>query len=316
MYFSQRMAFALIASPSSASVMRCEMPILIDSVVKRGRGVVDTILLDGNEVRVPVVGDPITVERRHVVVVGRIRIGIGSVVGVVALPPHHTIGCPISERPNLVLCLVVGMGAVHRVVGVIEPGIPGIDRAQGRPWIGGIAGCPDAIDDEGVIGPVDGDADGIVVGDGVPAKVSAEVVRGGLAAGAVDPVVKPVRLGAGAHRRIVPRSIGDRVWIGTKITTDIRQDIASSGSPRARIRIETVVNGLLGVIPGRGPTIVIEPVVHLDGSNVGDATPVSLVLVPIVSRGVHPTVIGAIKRVAWRTDRGQLYRWIACFRLS
>ena len=310
------MAFALIASPSSASVMRCEMPILIDSVVKRGIGVVDTILLDGNEVRVPVVGDPITVERRHVVVVGRIRIGIGAVVGVVALPPHHTIGCPISERPNLVLCLVVGMGAVHRVVGVIEPGIPGIDRAQGRPWIGGIAGCPDAIDDEGVIGPVDGDADGIVVGDGVPAKVSAEVVRGGLAAGAVDPVVKPVRLGAGAHRRIVPRSIGDRVWIGTKIATDIRPDIASSGSPRARIRIETVVNGLLGVIPGRGPTIVIDPVVHLDGSNVGDATPVSLVLVPIVSRGVLPTVIGAIKRVAWRTDRGQLYRWIACFRLS
>src|SRR5256885_13272100 len=101
MYFSQRMAFALIASTSSASVMRCEMPILIDSVVKRGRGVVDTILLDGNEVRVPVVGDTITVERRHVVVVGRIRIGIRAVVGVVALPPHHTIGCPISERPNL-----------------------------------------------------------------------------------------------------------------------------------------------------------------------------------------------------------------------
>jgi len=202
------------------------------------------------------------------------------------------------------------------VVGVIEPGIPGIDRAQGRPWIGGIAGCPDAIDDEGVIGPVDGDADGIVVGDGVPAKVSAEVIRGGLAAGAVDPVVKPVRLRAGAHRRIVPRAIGDRVWIGTKIATDIRPDIASSGSPRARIRIETVVNGLLGVIPGRGPTIVIEPVVHLDGSNVGDATPVSLVLVPIVGCVVHPTVIGAIKRVAWRTKWGQLYRWIACFRLS
>ena len=84
MYFSQRMAFALIASPSSASVMRCEMPILIDSVVKRGIGVVDTILLDGNEVRVPVVGNPITVERRYVVVVGRIRIGIGAVPELIA----------------------------------------------------------------------------------------------------------------------------------------------------------------------------------------------------------------------------------------
>ena len=54
------------------------------------------------------------------------------------------------------------------------------------------------------------------------------------------------------------------------------------------------MNGLLRVIPGRSPPIVIEPVVHLDGTDVSNATPVSLVLVPIVGRGVHPTVSGRV----------------------
>src|SRR5213592_1365617 len=108
------------------------------------------------------------------------------------------------------------------MVGVIEPGVPSIDRTQSCPRIGGITGSPHAIDDEGVIGPVNSDANGIVVGDGVSAEVSAEVVSGGLAASAINPVMKPVRLGTSASWRIIPRSIGDRVWIGTKIATDIR----------------------------------------------------------------------------------------------
>ena len=112
-YFTECKAIAFIVNLRTTSVMRRQMPILIDGVVMRGGGVVDAVLLNGDEVRVPVVGDPVTVERRHVVVFGRIRFGIGPVVGIVSLPPHQAIGCPIGERPDLVLGLVVGVGAIH-----------------------------------------------------------------------------------------------------------------------------------------------------------------------------------------------------------
>ena len=68
-YFTECMAIAFIVNLRTTSVMRRQMPILIDGVVMRGGGVVDAVLLDGDEVRVPVVGDPVTAERRHVVVV-------------------------------------------------------------------------------------------------------------------------------------------------------------------------------------------------------------------------------------------------------
>ncbi len=121
------------------------MPILIDGIVMRRRSIIDTILLYGDEVCIPVVRHPVTVKRRHIIVVGRIRVGIRAIVGIIALPPHNAIGRPIGERPDLVLSLIVGVGAIQRMVGVIEPGIPGINRAQRCPWIGGVTGCPHAV---------------------------------------------------------------------------------------------------------------------------------------------------------------------------
>src|SRR5258708_10734119 len=104
--------------------MRCEMPILINGVVKGYIGIIDVVLLDSDEVRVPVIGHSVLVERRNVVVVGRIRVGISAVMGVVALSPHETVGRPIPERPDLVLGVILGVGAVYPLVGLIDPAIP------------------------------------------------------------------------------------------------------------------------------------------------------------------------------------------------
>src|SRR5258708_32553789 len=82
-------------------------------------------------------------------------------------------------------------------------------------------------------------------------------------------------------------------------------------SPGTRIRVEPVVNGLLRVVPRGAFPIVVEPVVDLDGTDVGNATPVAPVLVPIIGCNVHPGVIGAIKRVTRRTVRSQLRCWAA-----
>ena len=71
--------------------------------------------------------------------------------------------------------------------------------------------------------------------------------------------------------------------------------------PGTRIRVEAVVNGLLGVIPLWRAAIVVEPVIDLNGANVRDAAPVSLMLIPVISRLQHPAMIGTIEIVTRRT---------------
>jgi|SRR5579875_1011600 hypothetical protein len=103
------------------------MAILINGVIKRGVIVVDAVLFNGDKVGVPVIGNAIAIEWWDVIMIGRIRVGIITVVRVVALPPHHAIRCPVRQRPYLILGLIKWMGAIHRLVGVVEPGVPGID---------------------------------------------------------------------------------------------------------------------------------------------------------------------------------------------
>lgn len=105
------------------------MSILINGIVMRYRSIIDTVLLDGDEVRIPVVRHPVTVKRRYIIVIGGIWVGIGAIVGIIALSPHDAIGRPIGERPDLVLSLIVRVCAIDRLVGVIEPGVPGINRS-------------------------------------------------------------------------------------------------------------------------------------------------------------------------------------------
>ena len=174
--------------------MRGEMAVLIDGIVMRSRGIVDTILLYGYEVRIPVVQHIIAGERRDIVVVGRVRIGIEAVVGIVALSPHDTFRSPIGQRPDLVLGLIVRVCAIGRLIGVIEKGVPGIDGTDLRAGVRGVAGGPDTIDDEGMIPSIDSDADRVVVGNGVLTEIGSEVVGGGGTAGAINPVVEPVGL--------------------------------------------------------------------------------------------------------------------------
>ena len=77
--------------------MRGEMAVLINGIVMRGGGIVDAILLDSDEVRNPMVRHIIAGERRDVVVVGRVGIGIVAVVGIITLSPHNTFGRPIEQ---------------------------------------------------------------------------------------------------------------------------------------------------------------------------------------------------------------------------
>ena len=95
---------------------------------------------------------------------------------------------------NLVLSLIERVGAIDRLVGVIEPGVPGIDGTDLRAGVRGVAGGPYTIDDKGVIPSIDSDADRVVVRNGVLTEVGSEVVGGGGAAGAINPVVEPVGL--------------------------------------------------------------------------------------------------------------------------
>jgi len=77
--------------------MRGEMAVLINGIVMRDGGIVDAILLDSDEVRIPMVRHIIAGERRDVVVGGRVGIGIVAVVGIITLSPHNTFGRPIEQ---------------------------------------------------------------------------------------------------------------------------------------------------------------------------------------------------------------------------
>src|SRR5216684_1190330 len=187
--------------------------------------------------------------------------------------------------------MVIGVRPVHRVVRMIQPGSPGVDRAERCAGIGRVAGGPHAVNYEGVVGPIDGNADGVIVGDGIFPKVGGEIVGCGGAARAINPVVKPVGLLIGARRCVVPGPKGNGVRIGAKISTDIARDIAAATSPGTGYRIEPVVNSLLRVVPAGTVAIVIEPIIDLNGPDVSNPTPVPLMLIPIVGRGIHPRMV-------------------------
>src|SRR5947209_15516488 len=190
------------------------------------------------------------------------------------------------------------MSSIHRVVRVIQPWIPGIDRTNCCARIGRIAGSPYTVNNKGVIGPIDCHADGIVVGYCVSPKVGGEIVGRGRAAGPINPVVKPVWLRTGADRCIVPCTIGDGTRISSEIATDIRLDIAPTSTPGTGSRIEPVMNGFLRVVPLWSTSIVIKPIVDLNSSYVGNTTPISLMLIPIVGSSIHPGMVRSIKIVA------------------
>ena len=174
---------------------------------------------------------------------------------------------------------------------MIQKWIPGIDGTDGCARSRRIAGSPYPVNNKGVITPIDCHTDRVVVGYGVSPKVGAEIVGRGRTTGPINPVVKPVWLRTGARRCVIPRSIGNSMRIGSEITTDIRLDISTSGPPRAANRIEPVVDGFLRVVPLWSPPIVIEPIVDLNGAYVGNAAPVPLMLIPIVSSRIHPGMV-------------------------
>ncbi len=123
--------------------------------------------------------------------------------------------------------MVIRVSTIPRLVGMIEPRIPGINRTNGCSRVRGIAGRPYSIDYEGVITAIDGDADGIVMRDGVLAEVGAEVVGCGSAAGAIDPVMEPVGLILATGRRIIPGTVGNGMGIGSTIASNIGVNISS-----------------------------------------------------------------------------------------
>src|SRR5260221_13730517 len=123
--------------------------------------------------------------------------------------------------------MVIRVSTIPRLVGVIEPGVPGINRTNGCSRVGGIAGRPYSIDHEGVKAAIDGDADGIVMRDGVLAEVGAEVVSCGGAAGALDPVMEPVGLILATGRCIIPGTVGNGLRIGSTIASNIEVNLAS-----------------------------------------------------------------------------------------
>ena len=174
---------------------------------------------------------------------------------------------------------------------MIQPRIPGIDGTDGCAGRRRIAGSPYAVNNKGVISPINCHADRVIVRYGVSPKVGAEIVGRGRATGPINPVVKPVWLRTGAHRCVVPRTISNGMRIGSEITTDVRLDISTSRPPWTGNRIEPVVDGFLRVVPPWSPTIVIKPIVDLNGAYVGNAAPVSLMLIPIVSSRIHPGMV-------------------------
>src|SRR5258708_5166401 len=174
---------------------------------------------------------------------------------------------------------------------MIQPRIPGINRLQGCTWIRGITGGPHAINNEGVKTSIDCNTDGIIVRDSIIAKVSAKIVSRSCTIGSVDPVVKVVWLRGGAHRSIVPCSVRNGVRICPAISTNIRLDVTTSITPGACIGIQAIMDGLLRVVPLGSFTIVIEPIVNLNSSYIGNPTPVALMLVPIIGGCQHPGMI-------------------------
>src|SRR6266567_3808613 len=137
--------------------------------------------------------------------------------------------------------MVIRVSTISRIVGVIEPRVPGINRTNGCSRVRGIAGRPYSINHEGVKTAVDGDADGIVMRNGVLAEVGAEVVSCGSAAGAIDPVMEPVGLILATGRRIIPGTVGNGMWVGSTVGGNIRVNVSSwSMAPRAAVRVEPV----------------------------------------------------------------------------
>ena len=63
------------------------MAILINGIVIRCCSIADIVLLNGDVVGIPVMGVT-SWERRHIVMVGSIRLRIRTVVSVVRLTPH------------------------------------------------------------------------------------------------------------------------------------------------------------------------------------------------------------------------------------
>src|SRR5205807_7923762 len=174
---------------------------------------------------------------------------------------------------------------------VIQKRIPGIDGTDGCTRSRRIAGSPYPVNNKGVITPINCHTDRVVVGYSVSPKVGAEIVGRGRATGPINPVVKPVWLRTGAQRCVIPRTISNGMRISSKITTDIRLDISTSRPPGTGNRIEPVVDGFLRVVPLWSPTIVIEPIVDLNGTYIGNAAPVSLMLIPIISSRIHPGMV-------------------------
>src|SRR5258706_10873219 len=137
------------------------------------------------------------------------------------------------------------MCAVDRVVGVIKPWIPGINRTDCCASKRGITGGPYAVHYKGMIGTINGDTDGIVVRNCIPAKVGSKIIGSRRATGPINPVVEPVRLRTGARGCIVPCTVGNGMGIGTEIAANIFTDIAAPASPGTVGCIESAVNSLL-----------------------------------------------------------------------
>src|SRR5260221_6530047 len=192
------------------------------------------------------------------------------------------------------------MCAIDRVVGVIKPGIPGINRTDCCASKGGITGGPYAVHHKGMIGSINGDTDRIVVRNCILAKVGSKIIGSCRATGPINPIVEPVRLGTGARVCIVPCAVGNGMWIGTEIAANILTNVADPTSPATVACIESTVNSLLRVVPLRTLAIVIEPVVDLDRSDVGYSAPVAVMLIPVIIGRIHPTMVGAVKRIARR----------------
>src|SRR5579872_6997670 len=105
--------------------------------------------------------------------------------------------------------------------------------------------------------------------------------------------MEPVWLRLCAGRRIVPDTIGDGMWVCAKITTNVRGDIATAGTPRAGIRVEPVIDCALRVVPFGIAPIIVEPIIHLNGTYTRHSTPIALLLIPVCCGSVHPGCIRA-----------------------